>query len=192
MNYKHLTKEDRIQIGVLIKTNHSITTIARILERSKSTISRELIRNKDPNLEFQYHYTLAHKKTLLRRRKANQARIKINIRISKLIHSKLLEKWSPEQISGRFKIDSMINTSSSDKSNTKSKITSSPIVSISYQTIYNHIYLHHKDWIKHLRILGTKGKYRRKYGTRIREALREASKKKRIDIRPIIIDQRTR
>lgn len=37
-----------------------------------------------------------------------------------------------------------------------------------------------------------KGKYRRRYGTRIREKQREAKKKRRIDERPEIIEQRVR
>ena len=173
MIYKQLTKEDRIEIAVLLKTNHSITQISIILKRSKSTISRELIRNKElVDGNRTYNYSLAHKQTTLRRVIANKARPKINTQISEYIHSKLQLNWSPEQISGRLKHD--------DK------------ISISYQTIYNYIYLNHKDWIKHLRILGTKGKYRRKYRTKIREKQREESKKKRIDTRPEIIETRSR
>ena len=154
MIYKQLTKEDRIEIAVLLKTNHSITQISIILKRSKSTISRELIRNKqfeyengdkNGNGSRAYNYSLAHKQTTLRRIIANKSRPKINTQISEYIYSKLQLNWSPEQISGRLKHD--------DK------------IPISYQTIYNYIYLNHKDWIKRLRILGTKGKYRRKYGT---------------------------
>ena len=103
---------------------------------------------------------------------ANKARVKIEVdsEISELIYTRLKEDWSPEQISGRFRKDK--------------------VACISYQTIYNYIYLNQRSWIRHLRILGIKGKYRRKYGTKIREKLREVTKKKRIDIRPEIINIR--
>ncbi len=61
MSYKQITKEERVEISTLLKTHHSISSIARILRRSKSTISRELIRNSDPNVEFGYYYTSANK-----------------------------------------------------------------------------------------------------------------------------------
>ena len=43
--YRHLSCEDRDQIAVLLVAGHNNTSIARILGRSPSTISRELKRN---------------------------------------------------------------------------------------------------------------------------------------------------
>lgn len=92
---------------------------------------------------------------------------------------------TPEQISGRLKIEL--------ESNRDSKVKSLGLNStLSYQTIYNYIYLARPLWKKYLRIIGIKGKYRRKYGTKVREKLREESKKKRIDTRPEIINTRGR
>jgi len=45
MNYKHLSQIERYQIHSLMKAQHNITQIARLLGRDKSTISRELRRN---------------------------------------------------------------------------------------------------------------------------------------------------
>jgi IS30 family transposase len=45
MNYKHLSQIERYQIYSLMKAQHNITQIARLLGRDKSTISRELRRN---------------------------------------------------------------------------------------------------------------------------------------------------
>jgi len=45
MNYKQLTQEERYQIYALIKANHNQKDIAKILNRSCSSISRELKRN---------------------------------------------------------------------------------------------------------------------------------------------------
>lgn len=48
------------------------------------------------------------------------------------------------------------------------------------------------NWIKYLKILGKKGNYRRKYGTKIRELEREKLNKKNISLRPQIVEQRSR
>ena len=45
MNYKHHSQIERYQIYSLMKAQHSITEIAQLLGRHKSTISRELRRN---------------------------------------------------------------------------------------------------------------------------------------------------
>ncbi len=45
-HYKHLTQEQRYQISSLLQTSISKSAIARIIGTSKSTISRELARNK--------------------------------------------------------------------------------------------------------------------------------------------------
>ena len=58
------------------------------------------------------------------------------------------------------------------------------------KTSYKFIYEKRKDLVKYLRC--QKGKYRRRYDTRIREKQREALKKRRIDQRPEIINRRGR
>ena len=45
MNYKHLSQTERYQIYSLMKAQHSITEIAQLLGRNKSTISHDLRRN---------------------------------------------------------------------------------------------------------------------------------------------------
>jgi len=45
MNYTHLAQEERYQIYALKKAGHKQSEIANVLERSESTISRELARN---------------------------------------------------------------------------------------------------------------------------------------------------
>jgi IS30 family transposase len=42
MNYKHLNQIKKYQIQRLINAQHNIMHIARLLDRDKSTISREL------------------------------------------------------------------------------------------------------------------------------------------------------
>jgi IS30 family transposase len=169
-----LTKEDRIEISTLLKSGRfTLSAIAKQIGKHKSTISRELSRNKDL-INNTYNYSIAHTLSKERKAKANKLRSKIvlNGGVEEHIIAKLKTNWSPEQIAGRLKV----------KSDT----------SLSHQTIYNYIYLYRPEWKKFLRILGSKGKYRRKYGTKIREKLREEEKKKRIDTRPEIIETRKR
>ena len=45
MTYTHLTQDERYQIYILKKAGHDQSDIARILDRDKGTISRELKRN---------------------------------------------------------------------------------------------------------------------------------------------------
>jgi len=45
MKYKHLSQTERYQIYALMKAGHYQTQNAKLLDRHKSTISRELIRN---------------------------------------------------------------------------------------------------------------------------------------------------
>ena len=47
--YSHLSDDEREQIGLLKVLGHSIGAIARALRRPKSTISRELSRNRLPS-----------------------------------------------------------------------------------------------------------------------------------------------
>ncbi|EHJ08221.1 putative transposase, partial [Staphylococcus simiae CCM 7213 = CCUG 51256] len=47
MSYYHLTITERASIEILIKENYSLRAIARRLNRSVSTISREVNRNKN-------------------------------------------------------------------------------------------------------------------------------------------------
>lgn len=45
-HYTQLTQEQRYQIYALLKMNHTQTEIAKVISVNKSTISRELCRNR--------------------------------------------------------------------------------------------------------------------------------------------------
>lgn len=175
--YKHLTKEQRVQIQTLYNQHYSLRYIAHIIGKNPSTVSREINRNKD-STSGKYSYSIAHKKAREKRNAALKLRIKIVLDspLEKYILEKLELDWSPEEIAGRLKQEQ--------------GILKLPLVS--HQTIYDHIYVFRQDWKKYLRSIGKKGKYRRKYGTKAREKLREKLKKKMIDQRPEIIEQRIR
>ena len=97
MSYTQLTQEQRYQISALLKMGHNRTEIATVIGVHKSTVSRELRRNRG---QRGYRPKQAHQKALSRRKKAKP-------RIPKatwmLIEDKLRQDWSPEQIAGWLK-----------------------------------------------------------------------------------------
>lgn len=173
MSCKHITPEQRNELSVLIQAGVKQKEIARILEKSEPAISKEIKRN---SINGKYHARIAKEKTKSRRVIANQRFRKIdnNSWLRRYIIKKLKLYWSPEQISGRLRIDYPF-----DKSRRIGK-----------DSIYEFVYSERKDLVKYLRC--KKGKYRRRKGTRIREKERERLKKKRIDIRPKIVEEKVR
>ena len=171
MPYTHITREDRISLAALRRVNTSITDIAKILNKDKSSISRELSRNKTNN-KSGYDVRDAEVFVKERRIKANKRfkKLENNAKLRNRVLGKIKIYWSPEEISGRLKIEG---------------------INIGKDSIYKYIYTNKKDLIKYLRY-GKKYKYKRRKGTKIREKLREAEKKTRIDKRPEIINSRGR
>ena len=98
MNYTHITREERYQIYAMKKAGHKQYEIAELLERSKSTISRELARNLGGR---GYRPKQAHCMAVERR--AMNART-IDDATWQFAKDRLLEQWSPEQISGHAAI----------------------------------------------------------------------------------------
>ena len=97
MNYTQLTQEERYQIYILKKAEYSQAEIAELLERDKSTVSRELRRNRGLK---GYRSRQDHNLALMRRYDKAQPRIGSQIwqQVEALTH----EEWSPEQIVGRL------------------------------------------------------------------------------------------
>jgi transposase, IS30 family len=100
MTYKHLTQEERYHIYESRAIGKSLRQIARELQRDHSAISREIKRNKG---ERGYRPNQAHKLACERaQRRANGPRIDPEVWAAAQLC--LEEKWSPQQIAGRFKI----------------------------------------------------------------------------------------
>ncbi len=97
----HLTKEQRYTISVLKNKGQSITQIAKIIGKHKSTVSRELKRNADKR-NGQYDANLAHKK-YLQRMKEKPKKIKFTPLIQEYVVNQIRNDLSPEQIVGLAK-----------------------------------------------------------------------------------------
>lgn len=102
---KHLTQAQRYYICLQIASGVKKSNIAKVLGVHRSTISKEITRNQRGENDYDSDY--AHKQAGLRRYKASSSKAfsKVSTRMEKYIHAKLVEKWSPEQISGRMKLD---------------------------------------------------------------------------------------
>lgn len=98
MNYTHLTQTERYQIDALRKAGQTQRQIAVILKRSESTICRELQRNQGGR---GYRPKQAQKKA--EERRAINAR-RVDEAVWRYAQERLLEQWSPEQISGHAAI----------------------------------------------------------------------------------------
>ena len=98
MNYTHLTQEERYQISTLLREGFSKRYIAWRLNRSPSTISREIARNRARNGYFAKH---AHK-LAQRRHYPNPKRIPYDIWAQVIAYLDL--QWSPEQIASHISV----------------------------------------------------------------------------------------
>jgi IS30 family transposase len=96
----HLSMEERKRISDLWKNGYSRGQIAQALARSKSTISREIERNRHGCL---YCPILATQKTLDRRRHRKLVRKMDRPEIAEVVKQGLKAYHSPDQIAGRMK-----------------------------------------------------------------------------------------
>jgi len=119
-SYNHLTIHEREEIMKLLVQGHSLSQIAKDINRSKSTISRELRRNCTGEEYSAYTAQERYKK----RREICRPKKKLLLfpELRKLIQNKMFDhQWSPQQIVGRLKFEYSSH-------------------SISYATIYRAIY----------------------------------------------------
>lgn len=174
MHYQHITLEERIKIETLRKEGYSKNEIAERLKRHRSTIGRELERNFE-GVGGMYRAKQAHRRKKVAREKANGSLKKLTrgSALTRYVEKKIMCYWSPEQIAGRW----------------RKKHRSKTI--ISHETIYQYIYHERRDLLCFLRH-GHKRRYRRRYGTKLREKRREETKKKRIEERPHVVEKRSR
>ena len=164
MNYTQLTQEQRYQIYALLKMGHNQTEIAAVIFTHKSTVSRELGRNKGLR---GYRPKQAHHQALSRRR---HSRKRISEETWELIETKLQMDWSPEQVSGWLRRHHAIQ--------------------ISHEWIYQYILADKQaggDLYRHLRC---QKKRRKRYGSYDRRG--KLPNRVSIEERPAIVEERQR
>ena len=112
-SFGHLRQGDRDRIDALFNNGIKQKEIAKILGVNKSTISREIKRNRRRirkprgTINGKYEATTAQHKTRVRRMNAKYQGKKINEdkKLKEYIKNGLERYWSPDEISGRMKED---------------------------------------------------------------------------------------
>jgi IS30 family transposase len=106
MKYQQLTLDERVLISYLLKQGFNLSEIAGQTGRHRSTISRELQRNRCDGVDRSYRWFRAHRRTVARRGRSRRNR-HYNERDFALVRKLLRKEYSPEQIVGhirRFKL----------------------------------------------------------------------------------------
>jgi transposase, IS30 family len=167
--YLHLTYEQRCQIHALLHSGHPQADIARQIGVNRSTVSRELARNRGGS---GYRFKQAQEKASQRHQAASERPRKMTPDVVALIETILTkEQWSPGQIGGRLEREG--------------------VVSISHETIYRHVWNDKKDGGKlylHLRHGGKK--YNKRKGKNSGRGL--IPDRVDIDERPAIVAAKSR
>ena len=124
--YSRLTLQERTIIETLLNENRNKSYIAKALNRSRSTVTREInLWVKNP--EDKYNSTLAHWNAQDENfSKRNCDKIDCNPKLKNAVYRGLLRKESPELISGRLRI----------------MHPNDPSMQLSHESIYKHIYNH--------------------------------------------------
>ncbi|MCA1791182.1 MAG: helix-turn-helix domain-containing protein [Thioalkalivibrio sp.] len=91
----HLSLADREEIRAGVEHRESLRAIARLLNRSVSTISREIERNGGRDA---YRAWRAGERALQASRRPREAKIEANTELRRVIEAKMRKRWSPEQI----------------------------------------------------------------------------------------------
>jgi IS30 family transposase len=97
-SYEQLSLEERCQIARLQAEGCSLRKIAADLDRSPSTVSRELKRNR--GVEVGYKPTYAQQQAKARRWVGS--RLERDPALRRTVLDRLARGWSPEQIAGRL------------------------------------------------------------------------------------------
>ena len=115
--YEHFTLEERCTIARLQQAGQSIRQIAAALDRSPSSVCRELRRNHGSQVGYKPVY--AEEQATARRWKGS--RLERNAELRDLVLDGLRQGWSPEQVAGWLERQKGAST-------------------VSYETIYRFIY----------------------------------------------------
>lgn len=117
-----LTLAEREEISRALASGRSIRSIATLLERATSTISREIQRNGGQSC---YRANQADQAAWDRARRPKTCKLADNQRLARIVAAKLQCLWSPEQIAGWLKC-----AHPNDENN-----------QVSYETIYRSLFI---------------------------------------------------
>ena len=112
LSYTHFTLEERKYLQKLLDEGLSMRKIAAILERSPSSVSREIKRNKakwrphrKPHNKYWYNHWRAQNLYIRRRREQRRMALQPGTEAWDFIVTGLERYWSPEAIAGRWHME---------------------------------------------------------------------------------------
>jgi transposase, IS30 family len=165
MNYTQLTREQRYQIYALMKAGHNQTRIAILIGCHKSTISRELRRNRGLK-----GYRPYQADELAYDRQCAAYRSRIAWQTWQQVERLLRQDWSPEQITGRLKLEQQ--------------------PTVSHECIYLYVYAEKRRGGTLHRHLRSQKKQRKRYSGYLRRG--QIPNRTSIDKRPKIVASKGR
>jgi transposase, IS30 family len=119
---RFLSLAEREEIVLGVAAGETAASIARRLGRSVSTVTRELERNGGRAL---YRAGRAEVRALERARRPKRAKLASCPRLRAEVERRLLERWSPQQIAARLRLD----------------FPEDPEMRVSHETIYQSLYV---------------------------------------------------
>ena len=166
MSHTQIGPEDWPVVSRMLRAGHFFGEIARTLGKNVSSISRHIA---EYGGREKYDVREVRRRKRMKRIAAMDSTRVLKGALLRTVVKELKKHRSPEQISGTLALKGLVLAAS---------------------TVYRHI----DERAPHLKqyLRSSKGKYRRKSGTKIRERARESQKKRRIDERPAVIERRGR
>lgn len=164
-HYSQLTLEQRYIIYSMLKIGYSQTEIAKVIGVHKSTISRELIRNRSSRA---YRYKQAN--TFAEGRKKGKVRFRLDGSTWAYVEQLICKEWSPEQISAWMKKNMDI--------------------AVSHEWIYKYVLKDKQTGGSLYLHLRCKKKRKKRYGSNERRGI--LKNRVSIDERPAVVDTRNR
>ncbi len=166
MSYARIGKEDWSVVARMLRAGYAGAEIARTLGKDPSAVNRHI---KSHGGRDRYDVREVRRQKHLKRVGAMRSTRVLHGSLLRMVMRLLKQHLSPEQIAGVLRL--------------KGK-------TIVASTIYRYLDERAPHFKKYLR--SSKGKYRRRHGTKVRENVRETAKKRRIDERPAIVERRSR
>lgn len=166
MTHTHIKKEDWSVIARMLRAGYTGVEIARTLGKDPSAVNRHIRRYGGRD---QYDVREVRRQKHMMRIAAMESIRVMKGALLRAVIRMLKAHYSPEQIAGTFEFTGE---------------------TLAASTIYRYL----DERAPHLKqfLRSSKGKYRRRRGTKAREDVREQAKKRRIDERPAIVEHRSR
>ena len=127
---RYLSVQEREKIRDMAAAGATQRAIAAALDRSPSTISREISRNSIPNLGYRPY--AAHRAAAARRPRPKESKLSVEGPLRRYLKDKLLLRWSPEQISNTL----------------VEEFPDNPEMRVSPETIYQALYVQARGGLK--------------------------------------------